>query len=402
MIKRSLYLEQIKQYIGNPIIKVITGMRRSGKTYFLRQIKSELEKDKASQIIHIDKEDLDFDFIKDYQDLNDYVSREIDQHSKKSPSKKYLLIDEVQEIAEWEKALRSLAKKDIEIFITGSNSHMLSSELATFISGRYIEFLIFPLSFKEFLDFRQVNDPAKLEEEFDNYLRYGAMPGIHNSKLDPELSYTYLASIMNTIILKDVVKRHVIQNYSNFEKLLFFSLDNFASTFSAKSISDYLKSQKIKISVDTIQNYLSFLESAFLIYKVKRFDIKGKRQLEIYEKYYLADLGFRHAKLKYRPEDIGDFLENIVFIELLRRGYTVSIGKLDDKEIDFIAEKANETLYIQVSYTIQDKQTYIREAKSLLDIKDNHPKYILTMDKYLTGLSEDGIIIKNIIDWLLV
>ncbi len=398
IVKRSIYLDQLKQFLFSPVVKIITGMRRSGKTFLLQQVKSVLEASTDNQVIYIDKEDLDFDDIKNYKDLNLYVKK-VQEEQKKV----FVLIDEVQEIFEWERAVRSFVKKDIEVIITGSNSQLLSSELATFISGRYIEIQVFPLSFKEFLDFRLLSEKAlDLENEFDRFLRFGSMPGIHNLELKQAVVYPYIKAILNTVLLKDIVRRNSIQNYSNFEKLYLFIFENIGSTFSAKSITDFLKSQQIKISVDTVQNYLSFLQAAYLIHKVQRYDLKGKKLLEIHEKYFLSDLGFRHASLKYRPEDINDYIENIVFLELKSRSYEVTIGKLDNLEIDFIASKNDEKLYFQIAYSIADEKTLERELKPLIKLKDNHPKYILHLDKHFSGTSQDGIKILNLLNWLRV
>lgn len=400
MIIRTEYLQTISNFIGIPEIKVITGMRRCGKSFLLKQIIQELidkHQAKEKNIIYIDKESSDFDFITNNTELNIYISSKLNLETK---TPKYILIDEVQEIESWEKTLRSLTKNNqAEIFITGSNASLLSSELATFISGRYIEIPVLPLSFKEFLEFRESKKP-NLNEEFKLYLRYGSMPGIHNSKLDDITSYPLLQSILSTVILKDVIARHEIRNYSIFENILKFVFDNIGSTLSAKSISDYFKSQKIKMSIETIQSYISFLEAAFLIYKARRYDIKGKRYLEIHEKYYVTDIGLRHALLGYRDDDINDYLENIVYLELKRRGYEVSVGKLNETEIDFIASKTNEKIYIQVCYLLASPETVDREFNPLQKIKDNHPKLVLSMDEFW-GASFEGIKRINIIEFLM-
>lgn len=393
--QRPAYIEKIKPHIGNKLIKVLTGMRRVGKSYLLKLIIEEIKKDKAANIVFIDKESASFDFIENQKDLNQYLKENL-----KTKKKNYLFIDEVQEIQNWEKSLRSLLKNDnAEIFITGSNAYMLSSELATFIAGRYIEIPVYPLSFREFLDFRNKTNKNDIDKEFDFYLRYGSMPGIHNLELNEEVSFPMIQAIFNTVILKEVVAKNQIRNYALFEKILNFVLDNIGSTFSAKAIVDFFKSQKTKASLETIQSYLHFLEAAFLIYKVQRYDIKGKKLLEIYEKYYVTDLAFRHTQLGYREGDINDFLENLVFLELKRLGYTVSIGKLNNKEIDFIATKTNEKIYIQVAYLLSSQEVIDREFAVLQRIPDNHPKYVISMDKFF-GESFAGIKRLNIIDFL--
>jgi len=398
-IKRAEYWQKLQPFIDKPVIKVITGLRRAGKSYFLRQIMDELKlqfKIDEANIIYINKELLEFDFIKDYKDLDQYIK---DQCKKSKVGKKYLFVDEVQEIEEWERTLRSyLAKEDFDIYVTGSNATMLSSELATFLTGRYIEIQVYPLSYAEFLQFRKQQNSR---DEFNNYLRFGGMPALHQYALEQESIYPILEAVLNTIVLKDVVARHELRNnISNFEAILKFAFDNIASTFSAKSLTDYLKSQRINMGVATVQNYLSFLESAFLVNQVRRYDIKGKRHLEIYEKYYVADLGLRHALLGYKESDISDYLENIVYQELRRRGFEVSIGKLNGCEVDFIATKSGQKIYIQVTYLLANAEIREREFKPLLAIADNYPKLVLSMDEYARSTYE-GIESLNLQQWLL-
>lgn len=387
IVKRKSYLQRISGFINKPVIKVITGMRRAGKSFFLQQIIQDLQEAgvKENQILFIDKDSLDFDHIKDYKDLNHFV-----QGAFTTKKKKYLFIDEVQEIEEWQKAVVSFFNKDdFDIFITGSNAHMLSSELATRLSGRYIQFPIYTLSFKEFLDdFRK--DPSKdVEKEFLNYIKFGGFPAIHNFDLKQENIYPYIASIFDTVVLKDVVAKNEIRNIKLLENIIDFVIENIGSPFSAKSMADYLKSQRLSVGVETIQNYLSYLEAAYIIERASRYDIKGKRCLEINEKYYINDLGIRHARLGFRKDDISDYLENLVFFELKRRGFEVKIGKYSNLEIDFIAEKNQEKLYIQVCYTLygdkkEGKSVWQRETEPFLKLlKDgdvNH-KILISMDK---------------------
>lgn len=394
LIKREHFYNKIKGFLGKPIIKVITGLRRSGKSYFLKQLIKELPK-KDTKFLYIDKESLEFDEIKNYKDLNLYIKENL---FGKKAKHYFLFIDEIQEIDQWEKCIRSIfGSNSAEVFITGSNAQMLSSELATFLTGRYINFQIYPLSYKEFLQFR---NNSHNQEEFSKFIEYGSMPAIHNFNSDRELIYSYLSSTLNTIVLKDVVKRFEVRNIDLLDGLIKFTFDNIGSTFSAKSISDYLKSQRLSVGVETIQNYLFYLESTHLLHKVRRYDIQGKRHLEIHEKYYLADIGFRHALLGFKQDDISDYLENIVCIELLRRGYEVSIGKIGELEIDFIASKREKKLYIQVAYLLGSEDTIEREYKPLKLIKDNHPKYVLSMDS-LPESNTDGIIRMHVSDFLL-
>lgn len=395
---RNYYLEKIAPFMNKPVIKVITGMRRVGKSYFIRQLIDNIRNKGITeqQIVYINKELVEFDFIKDYKDLHTYVK---DKFSNIAGSK-YLFVDEIQEITEWEKAITSLfASEDIDIYITGSNAHLLSSEIATLISGRYIEFSLYSLGFDEFLQFRG-NKRSDYETEFLKYLKYGGFPAIHHFDLNEEIIYHYISSIYNTILLKDVITRNNIRNVPRLENVIQYIFHNIGNIFSSKKVSDYLKSQKLKVGIDTVQNYLSYLLSSFMIYKVPRFDIKSKRLLEIYEKYYLGNIGLRHALLGYRESDISAILENIVFLELKRRGYNVFIGKYDNYEIDFIAEKEKQKIYFQVTYLLSSPVVIEREFSTLLRINDNYPKYVISMDKAF-GEDFEGIRRLNIIDFLL-
>jgi len=400
MIIRKHYVNKILPFVDKPVIKVITGMRRVGKSTFLQMLKDHLLKKGVPEknILCINKESLEYDFIQDYKDLNKFVKTEYTSVQ----GKKYLFIDEVQEIDSWEKTVSSLfAEAKTDIYITGSNAHLLSSDLATLLSGRYISFPLYPLCFKEFLQFRNTTpEKADVEKEFSLFLQYGGLPGVHLLDFKEEVIYHYLNSIFNTILLKDVVTRHRIRNVSQLKNITRFVFDNCGQIVSSKKISDYLKSQKSTITVDTVQNYLHYLQSAFLISKAGRYDIKGKRHLELYEKYYMGEIGLRHGFIGYRKDDISGLLENIVYLELLKRGYTVSIGKLDDKEIDFIAEKEKTRLYIQVAYLLASPETEIREFSPLERINDNYTKIVLSMDKDW-GEERKGILRKNIIQFLL-
>ena len=398
MILRDNYLEKIKVFINKPVIKVITGMRRAGKSYFIRQIIDYLKKEgiNKNQILYINKELLEFDFIDDYKDLYKFVKNSF----KESENVKYLFIDEIQEIKKWEKAVSSFfAEEKYDLYITGSNSNLLSSELTTLISGRYVEISIYTLSFKEFLKFRGKKKVNKYEE-FMLYLKFGGFPVIHNFNLDEEVTFQYINSLYNTIILKDVISRHNIRNIRLFQDIVKFIFSNLGQIFSSNSINKYLKNQRKNVGVDTIQNYLSFLEASYMIHKVQRYDLKRKKLLELYEKYYLGDIALKNALLGYKDEDISGLLENIVFLKLKLANYNVFIGKLDDLEIDFIAEKSGEKMYIQVAYLLETNQTREREFRVLEKIKDNYPKYVLSMDNLPTS-NYNGIIRMNIIDFLL-
>lgn len=399
LIKRDIYWQKIKPFIDKPVIKVITGMRRIGKSYFLKQIMEDLNVTNVSseQIIFIDMEDVEFDFIKDYRNLYEYIKNQ----SKDVKLKKYVLIDEIQEIENWEKTLSSLHKnEDYDIYITGSNAHLLSTELSTLISGRYIEIEIYPLSYTEYIEFKDISFPDH-KKEFETYLRYGGLPGLIHFENTDEVVFQYLSSVYNTILLKDIVKRFNVRNVSLLEKISAFLFDNIGSLLTASNISKYLKSQKIQTYSDTVQIYIDYFLSTFITYRVSRYDLKGKRYLSINEKYYLNDLGIRHSIIGYKSGDIGQLLENIVYIELIRRGYNVSIGVMGEKEIDFIAIRNNEKIYVQVAYLLSEKQTVDREFTPLLEIKDNYPKYVLSMDDNIWGNDYKGIKRLNIIDFLM-
>lgn len=398
MYTRNIYLNKIRPFLGKPVIKVITGMRRVGKSCLLRQVIDLLQEDGISpeRILRIDKESLDFEHIKTYDDLNRTALAAFS--GKEAPC--YLVVDEVQEIEEWERAIISLAARgDIDILISGSNAHLLSSELATLISGRYIEIPVYSLGFAEHLQFSEQNHTHR-QEEFSNFLRMGGMPATYHFERDEELIHQYIGSVYNTILLKDIVKRHAIRNVSLLENIARYLFDNTGNTMSAKRIADYLKAQRLRVGVDTVQNYLGYFTEALLAHKVLRYDMKGKRHLELHEKYYLNDIGIRHALLGYREADIGGILENIVFLELKRRGYSVSVGKLGDREVDFIATRQNEKIYIQVAYLLASPETIEREFGVLKSIPDNYPKYVLSLDT-LFGENFDGIQRINLIDFLL-
>jgi predicted AAA+ superfamily ATPase len=398
MIQRERYLKQITPFIDKPIIKVITGIRRCGKSTFLKIICNLLTDNGVNQenILLVNKDSLEFDSLNTYKQLVSYVS----DRFREVKGKKYLFIDEVQEIEGWEKALSGfLTDNTADLFITGSNSRMLSSELATYISGRYVEFKLYTLTFSEFIKFREVNEPEKMESEFALFMRYGGFPGIHRMEYDDEVIEQYVSAIYNTILLKDVVARNGLRDIALLERIAHFTADNCGNITSSKKIADYLKSQKMKGSVDTVQSYLSMLTSAYIFHKVNRFDLKGKRLLEIHEKYYVGDIGLKHSLLGYKLNDISGHLENIVYLELLSRGYKVKIGKLNELEIDFIATRNNQQIYLQVAYLLADNKTIEREFGALEKITDNYPKIVLSLDKFLDS-NRNGIKWYNLIDFL--
>ena len=398
MYERNLYIDRITPLINTPVIKVITGMRRVGKSCLLKLVIEKLRAGnvKTQQIVYINKESLEFDFIRNYQDLHAYVKKRF--ASVKGP--KYLFVDEIQEIEKWEKAITSFfSDADIDIFITGSNAHLLSSEIATLISGRYVEIPVYALGFEEFLLFRGV-EKQDTNREFATFLRYGGFPAIHHFDMEEEVVYQYISALYDTILLKDVIKRNNVRNIHLLENVSRYLFDNIGNIFSAKRIADYIRSQRMSVGVETVQNYIAYLLSTFAVHKVSRYDIKGKRLLELHEKYYLGDIGMRHAILGFREGDISGLLENLVFLELKRRGYKVFIGQLGKQEIDFIAEKKNRKIYIQVAYLLATQETVEREFSVLLRINDNYPKYVLSMDTVF-GNDVQGIQRINLVDFLL-
>jgi hypothetical protein len=378
-IKRHIYLEKIKPHIGKNLVKVLVGQRRVGKSTLLLQLMDIIrQQDPSANIIYINKELFEYDSLRDYKDLMKSVNAQTI-----SGKKNYLFIDEIQDIGNFEKATRSLqAKGEHDIYITGSNAFLLSGELATYLSGRYIEFKIFGLTYNEFLTFHQLPDS---QETFLTYLRYGGLPYLINIKLTDELIFDYLRNIYAAILFKDIVARHNIRNVSLLENLVSYVADNVGNLLSAKSISDFLKSQKIKVTPNVILSYLNFLEQAFFILKVNREELRGKKIFEIGQKYYLEDLGLRHALLGYRTADIGKILENIVYLHLVIAGYQVRIGKFQNKEIDFVCTRGDEKLYVQVAYLISDETTRKREFGNLELVYDNHPKFVVSLDENASG-----------------
>ena len=378
-VKRPIYLDKIRPHIGKNLIKVLIGQRRVGKSTLLIQLMDIIrQQDANANIIYINKELYEHDSLRDYKDLLKSVK---DQTSPEN--RNYLFIDEIQDIADFEKAIRSLqAKGDHDIYITGSNAFLLSGELATYLSGRYIEFKIFGLTYNEFLTFHQLPES---QETFLKYLRYGGLPYLINISLSDELVFDYLRNIYAAILFKDIVARHNIRNVSLLENLVSYIADNVGNLLSAKSISDFLKSQKVKVSPNVILNYLGYLEQAFFILKVNREELRGKKVFEIGQKYYLEDLGLRHALLGYRTADIGKILENIVHLHLLIAGYQVRVGKFQNKEVDFVCSRVDEKLYVQVAYLIADETTRKREFGNLELIYDNHPKYVVSLDDNASG-----------------
>ena len=392
-IRRQNYLEKISPYINKDLIKVIVGQRRVGKSYFLFQIMDKISKEmKKPNLIYINKELYEFDKIKDYKDLIDFINIK-----KTKRTKNYVFIDEVQDILQFEKALRSLqAEGNFDIYCTGSNARLLSGELASYLSGRYIEIKIFSLSYPEFLYFHKLENN---KDSFFKFIKYGGLPYLINLQLEDNIVYDYLKNIYSTILFKDIVARYSIRNVSFLENLVKYIADNTGGMVSAKKISDFLKSQRINVSPNIVLNYLSYLVSAFFIFKVQRSEIAGKKIFEIGEKYYFEDLGLRHSIVGYKQQDIGKILENLVYIHLLISGYDVTVGKLGNREIDFVCERGQDKLYVQVAYLITDEKVNEREFGNLLAIKDNYPKIVVSMDEMI-GNEYQGIRHVNIREFL--
>lgn len=398
MINRELYINKLLAYKDTEFIKVITGIRRCGKSSLLKIFKDEiLKENKKANIIYMNFESFEFDDIKNYKEMHDWIKERTKQNQKN-----YILLDEIQRITGWEKVVNALLIDiDSDIYITGSNAYLLSSELSTYLTGRYIEIKVLPLSFKEFLDFTVLEDNISIEDKFIEYVKFGGMPGIITIKNEADLYENVIKGIYNTVFMKDVVERNKLVDGSLLEKILKFLMSNIGSQISSKKIADYLTSQGTKITHNTVLNYLKMLENAYIIYKAPRYDIKGKELLKTLEKYYIVDTGIRNVTLGFRNSDFGHIIENIVYFELLRRGYDVTIGKTDALEVDFIATKSNDKKYFQVTYTMLEENVKQRELNSLRQINDNYEKIVLTMDKLYNNTSEDGIKIKYLIDWLL-
>ena len=398
MINRELYINKLLSYKDTEFIKVITGIRRCGKSSLLKIFKDEiLKENKKANIIYMNFESFEFDDIKNYKEMHDWIKERTKQNQKN-----YILLDEIQRITGWEKVVNALLIDiNSDIYITGSNAYLLSSELSTYLTGRYIEIKVLPLSFKEFLDFTVLEDNISIEDKFIEYVKFGGMPGIITIKNEADLYENVIKGIYNTVFMKDVVERNKLVDGSLLEKILKYLMSNIGSQISSKKIADYLTSQGTKITHNTVLNYLQMLENAYIIYKAPRYDIKGKELLKTLEKYYIVDTGIRNVTLGFRNSDFGHIIENIVYFELLRRGYDVTIGKTDALEVDFIATKSNDKKYFQVTYTMLEENVKQRELNSLRQINDNYEKIVLTMDKLYNNTSEDGIKIKYLIDWLL-
>ncbi|MDO4179447.1 MAG: ATP-binding protein [Phascolarctobacterium sp.] len=405
LINRPKYIDELLAHKDVDLVKIVTGIRRCGKSSILdlyHQKLLDLGVDNE-HILHMNMESMRYSDLKDYKNFYEFVS----EHIPKS-GKAYLMFDELQVVAGWEKAIESFRLDfDVDIYITGSNAYMLSTDFSTFLSGRYVEIKVLPLSFKEFITFNEFAQGVTKAEMFKKYLQFGGMPILKDYKFDELASFQALEGIYSTIILKDILQRNGQTDQALLQKIFLFVCDNLGSVTSPNNIGNVLANSgelitgKIKaVAGKTVERYLDMLCRAFICYPVSRFDVKGKQLLKTLGKYYLVDLGFRQMLLGNRRQDLGHLLENVVYVELLRRGYNVYIGKVDDTEVDFIAEKFNERVYLQVSLSLIDASTYDREMKPLQKIRDNHPKKVLTMDPIVSG-NDNGVEIVNVLDWLL-
>lgn len=399
MIDRPLYVDKIMAYVDTPFVKILTGVRRCGKSTILKMIMERLKTERNIP------EDRIISCRFDSMEYEDMTAKQIYTllKEKLSPAgKTYLFLDEVQEIKGWEKIVNSLASDfDVDLYITGSNSRMMSSEIATYLTGRYVSFRIFTLSFGEYLMFKSkfanVGEP---KTELANYVRLGGFPATHLQAYSQDEIYTIVRDIYNSTIFSDIVKRNQVRKIDQLERVVKYTFSNVGNTFSAKSIADYLKSERRSLDNETVYSYLDKLEKAYLLHRCSRYDLQGKEILKTQEKFYLADVALRYSVLGYNADSVASSLENIVYLELCRRGYTVYVGKTSDSEIDFVAVRQNEKIYVQVTQEINSEKTEKREYNRLLEIPDNYPKFVLTTDEFAGG-NYEGIKTMHIADFLL-
>lgn len=399
MIYRPMYVDKIMAYVDTPFVKILTGVRRCGKSTILKMIIEKLKLERGipdERIVSYHFDSMEYENMTAKQMFDALKSR------LSKNEKTYFFLDEVQEIIGWEKVVNSLASDyDVDIYVTGSNSRMMSSEISTYLTGRYISFRIFTLSFEEYLTFKSqydvVGDP---KAEFANYVRLGGFPATHLQKYTQDEIYTIVRDIYNSTVFSDIVRHNQIRKIDQLERIVKYTFDNIGNTFSAKSIADYLKSEQRKLDNETVYSYLEKLESAYLLHRCSRYDIQGKEILKTQEKFYLADVALRYSVLGYDSDSISSSMENIVYLELCRRDYTVQVGKTGTGEIDFVASKQNEKIYVQVTQEIQSEKTAKREYERLLEIHDNYPKYVLLTNEFAGG-NYEGIKTMHIADFLL-
>lgn len=398
MIKRETYMKQIRPFIGGDLIKVLTGLRRSGKSVMLELIQDELIASGVSRNQFIT---LNFEKMENVRLCTaEALHREILERASEITGKVYLFFDEIQEVSDWEKCINSLrVTMDCDIYLTGSNAKLLSGELATYLGGRYVEFVIYPFSFSEFSElYAEVFPDVPPDKCFRAYLTAGGMPYLANLRYEQEPSQRYLEDLYNSVVLKDIVKRNSVRDVELLERIIAYVMANAGTVFSASSVTKFLKNERRSISTDTVLNYIKYCKDAYLIYQASREDLQGKQILSTNEKYYIADHGLREAVFGDNMRDINLVLENIVYMELLRRGYKVTVGRLGEREIDFVCEKRREKLYVQVAYLLASDETVRREFGAYVGIPDNFPKYVISMDEF--DFSRNGIKHMNIRDFL--
>ena len=399
MINRPLYIDKIMAYVNTPFVKILTGVRRCGKSTILRLIMEQLKTQH-----HIPDERIIFCRY-DSMEYEDMTAKQMYTELKNRLSqnnKTYLFLDEVQEINGWEKVVNSLlSDSDVDLYVTGSNSRMMSSEISTYLTGRYVSFRIFTLSFDEYLTFKsKYADVENTKTELFNYVRLGGFPATHLQPYSQDEVYTIVRDIYNSTVFSDIVRRNQVRKIDQLERIVKYTFNNVGNTFSAKSIADYLKSEHRALDNETVYGYLEKLEKAYLLHRCSRYDLQGKEIMKTQEKFYLADVALRYSVLGYNSDSIASSLENIVYLELCRRGYTVNVGKDGNAEIDFVASRQNEKLYVQVTLKMKSEKTRQREYEHLLKIPDNYPKYVLTTDEF-SGGNYKGIETMHIADFLL-
>ena len=399
MIYRPMYVDKIMTYVDTPFVKILTGVRRCGKSTILKMIMEKLQMERgipADRIVSCRYDSMEYE---------DMTAKQMYAHLKERLSPKgktYLFLDEIQEIEGWEKVVNSLVSDfDVDLYVTGSNSRMMSSEISTYLTGRYITFRIFTLSFSEYLSFKEKYDTVgEPGGELAEYVRLGGFPATHLQKYSQDEIYTIVRDIYNSTIFSDIVKRNQVRKIDQLERVVKYTFQNVGNTFSAKSISDYLKSEHRTLDNETVYSYLEKLEKAYLLHRCSRYDLQGKEILKTQEKFYLADNALRYSVLGYNADSVAASLENVVYLELCRRGYTINIGKTNDGEIDFVAARQNEKLYVQITQEIHSQKTEKREYSRLLEIHDNYPKYVLRADEFAGG-NYEGIKTMHIADFLL-
>lgn len=399
MIYRPLYVDKIMAYVETPFVKILTGVRRCGKSTILKMIMEKLHKERGIPMEQI----VSYRF--DSMEYEDMTAKQMYQKlkSRLCPNgKTYFFLDEMQEIKGWERVVNSLASDfNVDIYVTGSNSRMMSSEISTYLTGRYVAFQIYTLSFREYLAFKsQYATVEDIHKEFANYIRLGGFPATHLQAYAQDEVYTIVQDIYNSTIFSDIVRRNQVRKIDQLERVVRYTFNNVGNTFSAKSISDYLKAERRSLDNETVYSYLEKLEKAYLLHRCSRYDLNGKEILKTQEKFYLADTSLRYSVLGYNDDTVASSLENVVYLELRRRGYTVYIGKLGDGEVDFVATRQNEKLYVQITQRIDSEKTEKREYERLLEIRDNYPKYVLRTDEFAGG-NYEGIITMHVADFVL-